>query len=261
MPTPFTHLALSRQMLTDGAIPDAMRADLIAQRGAFYLGQIAADGHALEQPPIKREATHFYSYTHMPDGKLWHLMLHAHPSIDDKRDPAARAFMAGYVAHLSVDEYWARHMAIPHFGYANWGTQGLRFMMLNVLLILMDERDYARLSQPPEARADMAAALHAAQPDEWLPFLSDRALCDWGAVIHRQIKPDGLSETLQILAPRISRDMTALKLRDILESPARLERDLWQHVPRPRAEQVEREMYTFARDEMIAYWLREQSQA
>ncbi len=253
MPTPFTHLALSRQMLTDRSIPDTMRADLLAARGAFYLGQIAADGHALEQPPVKREKTHFYTYTHMPNEKLWHLMMNENASLRSLTDPAARAFVAGYVAHLSVDEYWARHMAAPNFGASSWGDQRFRFLMLNVLLIHMDERDYDRISHPPEARADMAEQLYAANPDHWLPFLSDHALCEWGAVIHRQIKPGGLSETLQILAPRIM-NMSALKLRAILDSESRMQRDLWRHVPRAEVQAVEAGMYAFARDEMIAYW-------
>lgn len=256
MPTPFTHLALSRQMLTDREIPDPMRADLIAQRGAFYLGQIAADGHALEKPPIKREATHFYTYNHIPNEKLWQLMFEKHPSLHQQQDAAGRAFLAGYIAHLCVDEYWARHMASPYFGFPKqeWGSRDFRFLMLNVLLIYMDERDYERIIRPPEARIDMADQLNAVQPHDWLPFLSDRALCEWGGLIHRQIKPNGISETLQILAPRIARDMTPLKLRAILDSESRLQRDLWSHVPKEIWQSVESSMYTFARDEMIAYW-------
>jgi len=253
MPTPFTHLAAARQMLADAVLAPEQCALLHRERGAFYLGSIAADGHYLAAR--QRWETHFYRYDHMPDDPPWRVMLSENPSLWTPATDAARAFTAGYVAHLAVDEYWSRHLAAPYFGVETWGSRGFRFLMLNLLLILMDERDYAVITHPPDARADMAETLRNACPSDWLPFLPDSALKEWNLLIERQVNPAGHSETLEILAPRMGKDMTPRRLRAMLDSEAMLERDLWANVPKTVWSTVERDMYVYARDSVCAYWL------
>ncbi len=248
MPTPFTHLAAARHMLADAVLAPLLQ----RERGAFYLGNIAADAHSLAGR--QRWETHFYRYDLMPDDPPWRVMLHEHPALWTPADAAARAFIAGYIAHLAVDEYWARHMAAPYFGVDTWGSRGFRFLMLNLLLILMDVRDYAVITVPPDARADIADSMRGACPSAWLPFLPDSALNEWNQLIERQVNPLGHSETLEILAPRIGRDMTPARLRAMLDSEAMLERDLWAHVPKGVWGTVERDMVVYARESVCAYW-------
>lgn len=252
MPTPFTHLAIARRLLTDDQVPAALHEALNESAGAFYLGNIAADGHFLAGR--QRVETHFYKYNVIPVDPPWRVMMRDYPALWQETRPDARAFLGGYIAHLAVDEYWARHMASPHFGTSDWGTSHERFLVLNFLLILMDMRDYATITQPASVRAEIADRLNTAEPSRWLPFLPDAALCEWGSIVHRQIKPGGASETFEIIAPRLGSGWTPDRLAACLNDTSVLDKDLWAHVPKAVHAQVEANMYTYAREQLIAYW-------
>ncbi|PJF24598.1 MAG: hypothetical protein CUN53_17030, partial [Phototrophicales bacterium] len=159
---------------------------------------------------------------------------------------AARAFAAGYVAHLAMDEIWWLRMMRPHFGEREWAERSQRFLMLNIILTVMDERDEAA------ARREVSA-LRSALPAAWCPFLPDQALIAWRDLIAAQIAPGGSSRTLEILAPRVGK--TELELRRMLDDAPQLEADLWAHVPRELLRTVEEAMLTHARDSLCAYWM------
>jgi hypothetical protein len=134
-------------------------------------------------------------------------------------------------------------MLRPHFAEREWAPRGQRFLMLHVLLIYMDERDFALL---PSGVADDLCAVY---PHHWLPFLSDDALTKWRDFIYRQIKPGGVSETLEIFGKRVNK--TPEEFRAILDSPEQMQHDLWAHIS-PLAG-IEEEMYAHAREQMILY--------
>jgi hypothetical protein len=174
-------------------------------------------------------------------------MFQQHPSLTPAGSAARRAFLAGYVAHLSIDEWWSLHMLGPHFAGREWAARPKRFFYLHILLIIMDERDLARLEswQHP--------ALLTAQPQGWTPFLSDAILRDWRDFIGDQIRPGGQSQTLSVFGGRINR--TPADLRAILDSPATLEADLWANIPPALLAEIESGMYDHARQQMIRYWM------
>lgn len=244
MPTPFTHLETAQRLLTDERVPESTRDFLRAELGAFLLGNIAADARV--SLGLDREQTHFYAYSKPIVEHPWRVMLARYPSLRAKTSAGQRAFMAGYVAHLSMDEYWSLHMVRPHFAAGTWLTEHRRFVMLNILLIHMDERDYPRLCgwQQPTLTT-------AAQPANWTPFMSDDDLRGWRDFVGAQLPPVGVSQTLDVLAPRIA--MTPNSIRALLDSPEQMTRDLWRHVPPPLAAQVEAGMYAFAREQMSSY--------
>lgn len=243
MPTPFSHLALAQRLLNDEEVPAAVRALIHAERPAFTLGSVAADGHMM--CGLRREDTHFYAYDRPMENHPWRVMLARFPTLARVESPAWRAFLAGYVAHLTMDEVWTLEMTAPHFAGREWASRAQRFFMLHILLIHMDERDLALL-QP-----DTAELLHAAQPQGWLPFMRDAGLSAWGELIHRQIASRGASETLDILGPRVGR--TPEEIRAVLDSPERMETELWANIPRTLLAEVEAHMYARARADLIAY--------
>jgi hypothetical protein len=245
MPTPFTHLETAQRLLVDEAVPPDLRAALEAERGAFLLGNIAAD--ARTGGGLKREDTHFYQYDRPLTDHPWRVMLDQHPALRPPHSPAQRAFLAGYTAHLSIDEWWSLHMLGPHFALGEWGTRATRFFYLHILLIVMDERDLTRLEswQHP--------VLLTASPVDWTPFLSDAILSEWRDFIGEQIRPGGESQTLAVFGGRINR--SPAELRAILDSPATLEADLWPHITRSLLEEIEIGMYAHARAQMIRYWV------
>ncbi len=231
-------------LLDDRAIAEPVRAELQQSIGAFLLGSIAADGYYLADAPLHREDTHFFSYERLVEDHPWRLMLARYPCMASAAG-AARAFTAGYIAHLAMDEIWWLHMMRPHFGEREWAERSYRFLMLNIILTVMDERDEAA------ARREVSA-LRGAQPAAWCPFLPDQALIAWRDLIAAQIAPGGVSQTLTILAPRVGK--TALELRRMLDDSALLETDLWAHVPRKLLETVEAAMLAHARESLCTYW-------
>lgn len=243
MPTPFTHLHVAQRWLADPDIPTDHREFLNAQRSAFLLGSVAADARV--GGGMDRAATHFYAYDAPLVDHAWLEMLRRFPALSETDADAQRAFVAGYVGHISMDEVWTLEMLGPYFGRAEWGDRVFRFFMLHIILIYMDERDYAHLCdwQRP--------TLATAEPDGWTPFMPDDVLRGWRDLIARQLPPDGRSETLDIFGGRINR--TPDDFRAVLDSPERMQADLWAHIPRDALAQVEDRMYTFARQQMIIY--------
>lgn len=243
MPTPFTHLNIAQRLLADDALDAAHRDALRAERGAFLLGSIAADARVGAGLP--RDRTHFYTYGQDIVDHPWRVMLRHHPGLLHPHDAAHRAFVAGYVAHLAVDEYWSLNMVEPHFVRRNWGDRAARFLMLHIILVVMDEADLALLE------AWQADALRAARPNRWLSFISDNDLTAWQDLIHAQIRPGGQSETLSIFGARINR--TAAELRAILDSGETMQSGLWDHISRDVLAEVAAGMYAFARVQMAHY--------
>lgn len=243
MPTPFTHLQIADRLLQDDHIPAEMRALIDAERGAFLLGNIAADARV--SSGLRREDTHFYAYDRPITERPWRVMTRMYESLFAPHSLAQRAFIAGYVAHLTVDEVWSLEMVYPYFALSDWGTRQQRFVMLHIILIYMDERDYSRL---PLWERD---SLYSAQPQTWSPFIPDTDLEGWRDFVATQLQPDGVSETLSVFGDRIQ--LSPAHLRAILDSPDQMERDLWQHVPHAVLGQVEESMYQQARDQMLVY--------
>ncbi|MEO8609025.1 MAG: hypothetical protein ABI690_14140 [Chloroflexota bacterium] len=244
MPTPFTHLETAQRLLQDDQIPQSIRDALNAECPAFLLGNIAAD--ARTESGMKREDTHFYSYDKGISEHPWRVMLQTHPSLETTHSLAQRVFLAGYAAHLSMDEWWSLHMLGPHFANREWAPRPQRFLMLHIILIYMDERDHSQL-QPWQYQT-----LEAAQPEDWTPFMSDTILRDWRDFIARQIKPGNASETLDVLGSRVN--MQPAELRAILDDPEKMQNDLWQHIPQTLLAEIEADMYRHAREQMLIYW-------
>jgi hypothetical protein len=243
MPTPFTHLLHAQRLLSDPAVPPDQRALINDQRGAYLLGSIAADAQGLAG--LKRDDTHFYSFEQPMEDHPWRVMMARYPELLHVADPAQRAFVAGYVMHLSMDEIWSLQMTGPEFAEREWATRMQRFLMLHILLISIDERDL-KLLDPR-----LNEALCEAHPDHWLPFLSDHVLSEWDTMIYRQIAPGGGSETLAVYGARLKR--TPEELRSILDSPQQMHDDLWVHVTPELTAQVDANMRDHARAQMLAY--------
>lgn len=240
MPTPFNHLRVAQRLLKDPDVPSGTRHLLQVERGAFLLGNIAADARVSSGLP--RAETHFYQYDQPMIEHPWQVMLSRYPIM--ATNEAQQAFIAGYVAHLSMDELWTTEILLPLFFEREWGIdRGYRFFMLNVLLAYLDERDYGHLE------GWQADALFAARPDHWLPFIPDPDLCAWRDLVAQQLVNE--SQTLSILGARARR--TPEEFRAVLDSPSKMQADLWDNVPPDAVQQVERHMYTFAREQMLVY--------
>lgn len=244
MPTPFTHLAVTARLLdASSPLPGDVRAALLAERGAFLLGNIAADARI--SSGLNREATHFYAYDRPMADHPWRVMLASFPSLWQPVTPAQRAFVAGYVAHLTLDEIWSLRIVRPYFGQGMWAAPPERFFLLNALLVRMDMRDY-RLLEPWQR-----PALLAAEPGEWLPFMTGADLRGWRDFVGMQLPGEGVSLTLQVIGERVG--LTPNALGSFIESAEQMA-PLWANVPSDVLARAEQAMETQARLDLLAYW-------
>lgn len=245
MPTPFTHLEITRRLLIDPALPAPYRDWLKEHIAAFQLGAIAADARVANG--VGRETTHFFAYDQYMLEHPAKLMLDEYPALKSPHDDEHRAFIAGYVGHLATDEAWALKMVRPNFFAREWEgkSRADKFLALHLILIYMDERDEVQLE------AWQAPSLLNAQAQHWLPFMSDAILCDWRDLVGNQIMPGGHSLTTKIFGDRILLQPQDLRL--MLDDDADMLDRLWNHVPKACLSQVEEQIYAYTRDQICWY--------
>lgn len=198
MPTPIEHLIIADEILTSPAF--TLRTQLDGDdtlRGAFLFGHIAPDVRVISRQ--LRRATHFFRVpptNHRPAHKR---MLAAHPALAQPVTlPAAQAaFLAGYLAHLLLDELWIREIFLPIFGPdQTWGDQRERILLHNALRAWLDRRDWPRLPN------DLGDLLRQVQPQGWLPFATDADLCRWRDLVADQFEPGATIRTVELFANR-----------------------------------------------------------
>ncbi len=249
MPTPFTHLAAARRLLADPQMPVRALARLRAELPAFLLGNIAADATRLHAPGTRADS-HFYHYDQPMRDHPWRLMMQQHPQLLQPRDEAQRIFLAGYVAHLAMDEIWTQQVMWPLMeSVTDAGERRTRALAITLQMTRCDERDFGLIDEAT------VAALALAQPAGWLPFLSDEDLCTMRDMIVRQLR--GSSETLEILSKRWRR--TPQDFRATLDDPQAFGREVRTWIPQERLVAVERNMESFMRSQLLT-WLDEQDE-
>ena len=223
MPTPIQHLVIAGDVLTDPALGSTARAHLAAARGAFLFGSIAPDVQSVSQQP--REATHFFQMPPTNAQPAPRVMLAAHPALarPHKLPSAQAAFIAGYLAHLALDELWIANVFGPHFGLtAEWGTFRERLLIHNVLRTWLDRRDQSRLN------GSLSAALAEVEPRDWLPFVTDEHLRAWRDEIASELRPGAEIRTAEVFAERLH--VPPAEFRRMLESPEEMQRRVFSHL-------------------------------
>jgi hypothetical protein len=253
MPTPFTHLATVTEILDHPGLTGEARAALAGELPAFLLGNIAPDVQTLSGQT--REATHFFPVPLDGGPPAAERLLARHPGLAQPGSlpPAQAAFLAGYLAHLVLDELWVADIFEPVFGPDRaWGTFRERLYLHNVLRALWDAADHARLG--PGTAEDLLAA----EPAGWLPFVTDPHLRAWRNLVAGQLGP-GAARTVEVFAERMNTDPRALA--ELLASPAELERRVFVHLPEGALERYRALAVGDAARIAGAYWREELASA
>lgn len=216
MPTPFYHLSLALDLRFSAKFPGL----LLAQWPAFCLGNIAPDAQTLSGQT--REETHFFKVpmTDLTPASVF--MFQAHPQLGKPADlpPAQAAFLAGYLCHLALDQLWIQDIFDPIFGEgADWGSFRERLFLHNVLRIYLDRLDVPRLKN------GMAEILHEAQPQNWLPFLTDDFIAQWRDFVGQQLTENAASQTIAVFAARMG--LAPTDFESLLESSAEMQTRLF----------------------------------
>jgi hypothetical protein len=216
MPTPVMHLTLAEEILRGRDLKPAARRLLVRQRGPFLLGNTAPDVQTVSGQA--RDETHFYSIPRTTDRPAYETLFAAHPELARARrlPPARAAFVAGYIAHLVLDELWLDDIFLRYFGgQQDWGTWPERAFLHNVLRTWMDRRDLQRLN------GTVAMALRTAQPRGWLPFVEDDHLKAWRDWLVEQLGPGRSVQTAEIFARRMG--VPVAEVEAVLRSPQQME--------------------------------------
>ena len=223
MPTPIMHLALAEEILRGDALPPAVRRLLTRQRGPFLLGNTAPDIQTISGQT--RDETHFYTIPPTSDVPAYETLFAAHPSLAhaERLPPAQAAFVAGYIAHLLLDELWLDDVFL-HYFWRDWGTRRERMFLHNVLRTWMDARDQQQLD------GNVATALRGVNPRDWLPFVSDEHLRTWRDWLVEQLEPGHTVQTAQVFARRMG--VPAAEVEAVLSSPQQMEQRVFHHIPR-----------------------------
>jgi hypothetical protein len=236
MPSLGSHLAIARVLagrVAHGAID--------ADRGSYYLGATAPDIRVLTR--MDREHTHFFTLDELTHQDSVARLFAAHPHLQDAPalDAPTRAFMAGYLTHLLMDQLYIERIYREFFGSGSaFGDDPRGNVLDRVLQYELDRREREQADAMAEIREALAgcsaaadvrfieratlerwrevAADIAAQPPDWERFrrIASRHLQAAGldseeglAQFYRDL-PAVLQETLDhVTEARVSEFMTA----------------------------------------------------
>lgn len=222
MPTPFMHLALAEEILCENDLSPTAQSLLARQRGPFLLGTTAPDIQAISGQT--RVETHFYTLPRTSTRPAHEELFAAYPTLTQakKLEPAQAAFIAGYIAHLLLDELWLDGIFLRYF-CGDWATRQEQAFLHNVLRTWMDAQDQQRLN------GNVTTSLRSVAPRDWLPCIQDADLNTWRDWLVRQLSPGQSAQTAQVFARRMG--VSAAEMESLLQSPKQMERRVFQRVP------------------------------
>ena len=200
MPTPFQHLVYAREILEAPTLPQQIHAALQEAAGPYFLGSTAVDAQAITGQ--RRSETHFYRFPPTGNPRAGKAMKLAYPELADPYalSPERAAFVSGYLVHLAWDEDWAWDVFGPFYlESGTWPDRLTRSVHHNALRVVQDREAEAILHASPEIQA----ALRRTEPDHWLPFVPDEALCRWRDWIVCQLENPDRVQTAQVFAERM----------------------------------------------------------
>jgi hypothetical protein len=223
MPTPATHLALAEKMLRGNDLSTSTRRLLTQQRGPFLLGHTAPDVKTVSGQ--RRDVCHFYTVPRTSNRPACDALFDAYPSLaraDALPRPQA-AFVAGYIAHLVMDEVWL-DVVFERYFLQDWGPLKERLFLHNVLRTWVDSRDQAKLN------GNVAQDLRDAEPLDWLPFVDDKHLCVWRDWLVEQLTGGQRMQTAEVFARRMG--IPAGEVEAVARSPQQMGERVFRYFPR-----------------------------
>jgi hypothetical protein len=171
MPALGSHLASAR-LLADRLA----HRDIEADRGSYYLGATAPDIRIITRGD--REHTHFFTLDELENQDSVRRMLEAHPRLASPRDldEATRAFMAGYLTHLLLDEHYIQRVYREYFGAGSLFKGDPRGDLLDRVLQYEMER---REREQTDAMASIRDALTSSGGFADVEFIERETLRRW----------------------------------------------------------------------------------
>ena len=234
MPNLPMHLYIARQVADEldwGYVHDYM--------GSCFLGSTAPDIRAMTKG--RREDTHFAPLSLETVGTGARRMFDLHPELVDGNghSPATRAFVLGYISHLTADEVWITTMYRPHFSRdCNLAGDEVEAQIWDRALQLdLDRQVIPELHHFSCHQNGVDGGIVAnGEQDVTIPFLAAATLAEWRQWVTRFMGWDFDWERLKRALNRMHRDDAAVQQcvdRFLTGMPATLE-DVYAQVPREK---------------------------
>lgn len=171
MPPLGLHMTVARELAASLRSP-AVDAD----RGAYYLGATTPDIRVLTR--WDRERTHFFDLHARGEQSGVHRLMQEQPQLADAGalDEPTRAFMAGYLSHLVLDEQYVMQIYRKYFGEGGaLGDELLADVMDRLLQLHLDreERD------DRDAVREIERALAETAVEVSVDFIARDTLLEW----------------------------------------------------------------------------------
>lgn len=176
MPSLGSHLASARVLANRLSQPG-----IDADRGSYYLGATAPDVRVLTK--LDREHTHFFNLGTTEKQDSVGRMFEAHPDLAEagRLDPNTRAFMAGYVTHLLMDQRYIETIYREFFGPDSvYGEEPMANVLDRVLQYEMERRE----REDREAMAEIRSLIADCGGIADVPFIEPPTLLQWREVAH-----------------------------------------------------------------------------
>ncbi len=173
--------SIGQHMTRARAIADALRHPAIdAERGAFYFGASAPDVRVITRRD--RIHTHFFDLDRFEPQDSVVSMFEAYPELAEARalDSETRAFMAGYITHLILDEVYIETMFRPFFGAESPMKDDL---FGNVLDRALQYEMNRREMEDEHAAEQLISALGLCTTSNGCTFIEDEFLERWRDVV------------------------------------------------------------------------------
>jgi hypothetical protein len=230
MPTPFYHIAIAFDLLTEKNLIAGIKQKVAQERGPFLFGHTAPDVQVVSG--AKREETHFFTLPlRRNPAPPWELLLHDFPELQSPiaLQPDQAAFIAGYLCHLQGDWLWIRDVYFPIFGpECTWSSFSDRIYLHNVLRAYLDKKVMDSLP------GSIDLYLKQAHPTNWLPFVNDQHLVEWRDFLASQLKPGALTKTIEVFSERQGINPENFR---IIESEKAMDREVFVHIPRSKLDE------------------------
>lgn len=174
MPSLGSHLASARVLAQRLA-----HRSIDADRGSYYLGATAPDIRVLTK--LDREHTHFFTLDDFESQDSVARLFREQPQLRDaiQLDATTRAFMAGYLTHLLMDQRYIERIYRDFFGTSSVYADDPRGNVLDrVLQYEMDRREREDVG----AMAEIREAIAGGNVEADIRFIEQATLRQWREV-------------------------------------------------------------------------------
>ena len=198
MPNLMTHIRMATE--TIAAVDDP---DLTANKGAFILGSVSPDIRAITKWP--REHTHFVPLNVKEIGSGTRAMFDKHPNLNhaSSTNTQTRAFLAGYISHLALDETWITQVYQPYLGNISSFSSPVEATIADRVIQLDADRAARILLNDANP---ILVTLENSEDNVTIEFISRKLLREWRMWVCKYIRQPFSWERLHFLVQRSHKD-------------------------------------------------------